>query len=76
MCLKIIFYEILLCRGENTAEHKNGGAELVEQLEGPVVYGHLVELQEAAGGLGHHPQQLSHGGQELGQIRRQLLSAN
>ena len=54
--------KFLLCRGEDTAEHKNGGAELVEQLEGPVVYGHLVELQEAAGGLGHHPQQLSHAG--------------
>ena len=53
----------LLCSCQHTAEYKDGGAELVEQLEGPVVDGHLVKLQEAAGRLRHHPQQLRHGAQ-------------
>ena len=51
---------ILLCSCENTAEDQDGGGELVEQFEAPVVNGDLVKFQEAAGPLAHSPKEFSH----------------
>ena len=50
----------LLCCGEHAAEDQYDGGELVEQLEPPVVNGHLVDLQEVAGHLSHGPNQVRH----------------
>lgn len=47
-------------RGQHTGHQQEAGGELVVELEHPVVNADLVQLQEAAGGLGHHIQEVSH----------------
>lgn len=50
-----------LCHGdEDAACYEDGGGGLVEELEAPVVDADLVDLQEAAGGLRHRPDQVRH----------------
>ena len=45
---------------QDATEEEDGSGEPVEQLEPPVVNGGLLQAQEAAGGLAHSSQQLSH----------------
>ena len=50
-----------LCHGdEDAAGDQDRGGRLVEELEAPVVDADLVDLEEAAGGLGHGPDQVRH----------------
>ena len=50
-----------LCHGdEDAACYEDRGGGLVEELEAPVVDADLVDLQEAAGGLRHRPDQVRH----------------
>ena len=45
---------------EDAACYEDGCGGLVEELEAPVVDADLVDLQEAAGGLRHRPDQVRH----------------
>ena len=45
---------------EDAAGDQDGGGRLVEELEAPVVDADLVDLEEAAGGLRHRPDQVRH----------------
>ena len=45
---------------EDAAGDQDEGGRLVEELEAPVVNADLVDLEEAAGGLRHGPNQVRH----------------
>ena len=52
--------EELFGGGHEGACEEDGGGDLVEAFEGPVVDGDLVDLEEELGGGGDRPQHLRH----------------
>ena len=52
--------EELFGGGHEGAGEEDGGGDLVEAFEGPVVDGDLVDLEEELGGGGDRPQPLRH----------------
>ena len=52
--------EKLFGRDEDRAGHEEGDRPFVEELEGPVVHRHRVQVQERVGGLRNHVHDIRH----------------